>query len=53
MAKLQRPVVMDKLPSSVWTPTNFWKLIFSLTTKYKELSNKKLENNDAWRLASL
>jgi hypothetical protein len=28
-------------------PTNFWKLRISLAPKYKELSNKKLDNNDA------
>jgi hypothetical protein len=26
--------------------------MISLTLKYKEFSNKKLDNNDAWRLAS-
>ena len=33
-------------------PTNFWKLFISLTPNYKEFSNKKLDNNDAWRLAT-
>jgi hypothetical protein len=28
-------------------PTNFWKLRISLAPEYKELSNKKLDNNDA------
>ena len=36
-------------------PTNFWKLVIlltpGLTPKYKEFSNKKLNGNDARRLA--
>ena len=34
-------------------PTSFSKLKNSLISKCEELSNKKLDNNDAWRLASL
>ena len=32
---------------------NFLKLMISLTPKYKEFSNEKLDNNNAQRLASL
>ena len=34
-------------------PITFWKLIISLTPKYKEFSNEKLDNNGAWLLRSL
>jgi hypothetical protein len=37
----------------IYVHTNLWKLKISLTPKCKGLSNKKLDNNDGWRLASL
>ena len=40
----------DILP---WFPTTFWKSIIILTPIYKDLFNKKLDNNDVWHLESL